>query len=49
VTVDTVISLPHCKIWIHLVAVMALAYVKCRVVFRGYGGSIGIKSPPLKT
>lgn len=43
VTVDTVISLPHCKIQIHLVNVVALVYVKCRVIYRGHRGDTRIK------
>lgn len=38
-TVDIVISSPHCKKWIHIVDVMGLVYVKCR----GYRGNIGMK------
>lgn len=34
---DTIITLPYCKVEMHLVNVMALVYVKCRVIYRGHG------------
>lgn len=34
---DTIISLLYCKVEMHLVNVVALVYVKCRVIYRGHG------------